>query len=137
MSKAVLEFVKTLMIHFGDTKERDEVWADDMIKELRRFTPAVLQAAATDIKRTRKYRNMPLLSECLDACEAAEKRAKYEANAAALPHLAAPSVKKHTNSGYSDEYINGLLMTPMGREAAKDGWIGALKGFVKREGRLP
>ena len=137
--EAVRDFVAELLVHFADTRDRDDAWADSMVKALRGFTREVLNAAAADIIATRKYRNFPLPAECIEACWKAKDRLSTAERAANLPGLAQHNI---ITSGkgpkqYNEMHGDQLIVGPMGRQAAKEGWILSLHDFASLYHRLP
>jgi hypothetical protein len=138
---AALKFLNNLKVHFPPRLPRpelEEAWVQSMVKELRGYSSPVLEAAASEIIRTRKRTDFPLPSECRDVCEAIKKREENAARAAELPvganrWMGRDSIFSPERKRLADELIIG----PMGKEAARDGWILSLHVFIRENGRLP
>jgi hypothetical protein len=134
--KAISKFIDTMILHFPPFRwdEAEEAqWAQSLTMELRAFSTAVLEKAATDTIRTRKDRKIPLVSECINACLDARKFLDAKEGAEAL------AIVPQKAKSYDDKksLANDLVMGPEGRQAAKEGWIGILHDYAKNHGRLP
>lgn len=132
----VTKFINLLKANFTqrfDSSEQELEWTKSMLRELRGFAPEILERAATDIIRSRKYRNFPLPSECLQACHNAKKATEVAENATRLHAQYAGKEKPKNFESLADE----LILGPMGRQAAREDWIGFLYDFIKKNGRLP
>lgn len=140
MTKAVEDFVERLMVHFSDTRERDQAWADSMIAELKGFSAEVLNKAAANIVRTRKYRNFPLLSECIAACKDAQSWVDAEANKGRfqLEEVHASGDGKWTALRVEFAY-NKLRSSKLAKKAANDKpcWVLAYWNFCRENEREP
>lgn len=128
------EFCAELALHYSDRRERDAIWADSMVKALAGFSAEILRAAAQQIIHTRKYRDFPLPAECIDACRKAKDRLDTAERAAKLP-----AMREHRVGGgfLNTRLANELIVGPMGRQAAKEGWILSLHDFISKHSRLP
>lgn len=138
MSRHVVDFIQELVLHFGEPKfdvgedDRPKAhaeWLRSMARGLSSFDADVLKAASYEIISTRKYRSFPLLSECLEASYAAKKR--QDAEKPRLP------IKTDVGISESEALASDLVNGPLGRQAAREGWIGALFDWIRRERRLP
>lgn len=133
---AVSKFLTELSLHFGkrfDSEEAEDQWLDSMERNLRVYTPSVLERACKRIVDTRKDRYFPLPAECRAACEEIVKIEKAES----ATRLDEP---KHKFSGHADwqyRLADDLIMSDLGRRAARDGWILSLHDFCRNNGRLP
>lgn len=132
------EFMKSMAYQFSVPRqdggeEQEKKWFDMMIRELRPFSPEVLERAATDISRSRKDRRFPTLADCLSACYEAKKW--LDAQNPVLPRDAGKKAGDNSESRYA--LADDLVRGPMGREAARDGWILALHDFIRQNMRLP
>ncbi|MGD9724498.1 MAG: hypothetical protein AB7U76_24935 [Pirellulales bacterium] len=143
----VSTFISYLALHFGEMKfdadseaQRDKAhteWLRSMIRHLSGYSQECLDRAQDAIISGRKYKSFPLLSEIIDACNKAQKalndeRPKLNFGSKNIDYTRLPS--------WSSERIalaDELVMCEMGRQAAKEGWIGSLHGFCCREMRLP
>jgi hypothetical protein len=141
MTKAVADFIEALLVHYPvrhDTEEREDAWVNSMIGALRGFEGDLLKEVATDIIRTRKYRNFPLLSEILDKCDDIEKRREARKREAVFAPLR-PAADSDLWSTERCRLAYQLIHGGMGREAAQDNpcWVLALWHFCRRNQRLP
>lgn len=135
---AVSKFIDAMLLHYPPFRwdeEQEKSWSKTMVVELRGFGAAVLEKAATTMIRTRKDRRTPLVAECVQACVEARRWLDIEKGASELPI----DEKQTTGEWTADRFklANDLIRTPLGREAAKGGWIGALHGFARRNARAP
>lgn len=143
MSKAVSTFISQLVLHFGEPKfdvsdldkpKAHAEWLKSMIKTLRGYPDASLAKGAEIIVATRKYRSFPLVSECIDACQEAQKW--HEAQKPKLAFSSASGALSQF-SPERERLADDLVGGEMGRKAASDGWISALHQFCRKEMRLP
>lgn len=143
MSDTVLQFIDALTVHFGEPKfdvsdtdkpNAHREWMRAMVRNFGSFSEATLQRAADDIVSTRQYRSFPLVSECKKAVLEADKNLRAE-----RPRLPiGPTEGKETDSNdYRERIAYELLLGPMGRQAAKEGWVYGLFNFVRDHMRLP
>lgn len=144
MSAQVTAFISHLVLHFGepkfDVQDHDKPrahgeWLKSMVRELKVYSPEALNKAGQIIVTTRKYRSFPLVAECLDACQEAEKWLRSQ-----KPQLKFSGESRHRIPEWSDERVrlaDDLVMTETGRRAAREGWILALHDFCRREMRMP
>jgi hypothetical protein len=136
-ASAVTKFLTELSLHFGKRFESDEAedqWLDSMERNLRVYTPSVLERACKRIVDTRKDRYFPLPAECRAACEDIVKIEEAEK----APLLREP---QHKFAGHADwQYRRAdelIMIGPLGKQAAREGWILSLHDFIRENGRLP
>lgn len=132
-AEAVSKFLAELSLHFGkrfDTEEAEDQWLASMERNLRGYSAAILDKACQRIIDTRKDRYFPLPSECRAACEEAAKFERLSAPQMPLDH---PSERPGSHYALADD----LIHSDLGRQAAEQGWVGALHAFICKEGRLP
>lgn len=135
MSQHVVGFITKLMMHFPfkhDSQAAEQDWLASMMRNLRGYGGSVLEIAAQKIIDTRTDRRFPLPAECKKVCDDIASREVVEKatllpNNKRLPEFSDARVK----------LADDLVMCPMGREAAKDGWILALHDFARDNMRLP
>lgn len=141
ISQHVLDFVATVSVHFPPPRGLDEslerAWLESIARSLDLYKPDVVLAAAALIieerGETNGVRRFPLPKEIKQACHEVLNRRQAEKRAGALPIGGQPSPYANWRETLADE----LIMTPLGREAAKGGWILGLHDFARREGRAP
>ena len=141
ISDAVKEFIAIVATHFPPPKFDDDgtklAWVESMQRNLGHYKPDVLKAAADLIvdERGETYgtRKFPLPKECRQACHEVISRQQAERRSGSLPIGDQPSPYANWRETLADD----LIMTPLGREAAKGGWILGLHDFARREGRAP
>lgn len=129
----VVKFLTTLRANWGKRFESDEAedqWLDMMIGELHVFSDDVLTAAAKKLMRSR-LDFFPRVGQCVDACIA--ERRFIEGSTPELRDAVAAKSKRTRFDSLADE----LIMGPVGRKAARDGWVLGLYDFIRREGRMP
>ena len=142
ISEAVKEFIAIVATHFPPPKFDDDgtklAWVESMQRNLGHYEPHVLKAAADLIvdERGETYgtRKFPLPKECRQACHTVIGRRQAEKRSGTLP------ISGEQASPYADWRTNladDLILTPLGREAAKGGWVLGLHDFARREGRAP
>lgn len=136
----ISKFITEVAIHFSppkfDTKDERNAWLTSLHRSLDGADQRVLERAAQIIIDTRKNsRSFPLPAECRAAVTAAAYELEFDKHIQTLPEL-----RQQRGSGRSkerDEFTLTLLKSPLGREAARDGWVLACFDFTAREQRLP
>lgn len=136
MSQNVANFITKLMTHFPfkhESQAAEQDWLASMIRNLRGYPSTVLEPAAQKIIDTRTDRRFPLPAECKKICdEIASKEATEKAMLLPNNNRLPPEF-----SDWRIKLADDLIMCPMGREAAKEGWILALHDFARENGKLP
>ena len=138
-TKAVLTFIDTVIQHYPPYRwdeEQEKAWVNTMVRELGGFSEDVLNRAIKEMIRTRKDRRIPLVPECLSACHDARRWIDAEKNKGQLPMGEKPSSGLDW-TGDRLKLATDLCMSPMGREAAKEGWVQQLHDFARKNSRLP
>lgn len=137
---AIAEFADEMLKHFPPFRQwedyQEKAWAETLDAELSGFSAEVIKAAQKQIVRTRKPRDPrpPMVSECIDACLEARRFLESDKQAQTLPEM-----RSNTLDWSADrlKLARDLMHTQMGRQAAKEGWIGALYAFARKNQRLP
>ena len=136
MSIAVSQFITELAVHFGrkhDTPEAEDAWLKSMVESLRGYSQNTLRAAAKRIINSRTERSFPLPAECKKTCDDIAAQEQREQQGSQLQVDKLPPAFSDWRIKLADD----LIMCPMGREAAKEGWILALHDFARENGKLP
>lgn len=136
---AALSFIDLVMQHYPPFRwdeEQEKAWATTMVREIGGFSDEVITKAIETMVRTRKERRTPLVSECIEACLDARKWIEGEKRSASLPF------EGHTTAnldwtGDRLKLASELVTSAMGKQASKEGWVGALWSFARRNSRLP
>jgi hypothetical protein len=119
---------------FSGNEDSETLWVGMMLKMLAPYDASVLTEAAERIIRDRdpdKDGTMfPKPSECIAACEAVLKLRK-----GATLQLEGPKGNEWTDDRLSLAF--DLANGPLGRRAAREGWIGPLLRFCRQHMRLP
>jgi hypothetical protein len=138
---AIAEFADTLLLRFPPFRQWEEyqekAWAADMVAELSGFSAAVIQQAQRQIIRSRKPRDPrpPMVSECIEACLEARRLVEANRQAETLPEMRSGGPLDWTTERL--KLARDLMHTDLGRQAAKEGWIGALFSYARRNAKLP
>ena len=145
MSKAVVQFIAVVSIHFKPpTKVGDETaeraWHASMIRQLQHYSPELLARAADYIVTTRHPerdgRWFPAPAECHEYVKQAERLLKHESNP--TPLLATAVAKGDPWSTERQNLADIIVTTtPLGKRAAKEGWVMQLWDFIREEQRAP
>lgn len=132
------ELVAELLSHFriwhkaGSPEEI--MWARSMVAVLGGYSETVLAKACAQILKTRKNDRFPLPAEiaaiCVDIADDDSRPALLEAERNAAK--ANPWSRERTRF-----VIEQLLSGPMGKQAARDGWIGPLYDECRIRNELP
>jgi hypothetical protein len=136
----VSDFNDRIIQRFPPSFRWDDVqkasWAEDMVRELSGFSGEVRERAFRQIVATRKDHKTPLVSECITACLEAKRWIDAEKNKGQLPMGEKPASGLDWTADRL-KLATDLCMSPMGREAAKDGWVQQLHDFARKNSRLP
>ena len=138
-TKLVLSFVDAVIQHFPPFRwdeEQEKAWVNTMVRELGGFSDDVLEHAMTTMLRTRKVRQIPLVSECIDACVEARRWLEKDRRSGELRDIN-PSAGESDWSTERVKLAYDLCKSAMGKEAAKDGWVLTLWNFIRKNQRLP
>lgn len=140
---SVPEFVDTVLQLYPPFREWDKdqerTWSDIMTRELDGFSPAALDRAFTELVRSRKGkssqdRSTPSPGECAAFCQEAKRWIELEENKGKLPISSDPKDEFSTERW---RLAHQLKRTPLGQQAAREGWIVAFVFFVLRNQRVP
>lgn len=119
---------------FSGKEENEALWLRSMADILGKYADDVLVEAADRIVKTRdpdKHGTMfPKPVECIAACEDVLKLRK-----GAMLQLEGPKGNEWTDDRLTLAF--DLANGPLGRRAAREGWIGPLLRFCRRNMRLP
>jgi len=117
---------RMLSIFHAPISENEKGFVEEMRKALHGWDFATLDTAADRIAKTAKF--FPKPAEVIEVCEAivAER----------APKGATPPVNLFF-TGEAFRAANRLIRSEMGKEAARDGWIGQLHDFCRENARLP
>lgn len=117
---------RMLSIFHAPITENESGFVDEMRKAIKGWDLSTLNEAADRIAKTAKF--FPKPAEVIEVCEIiANERA---------PKGSTPPVNLFF-TGEAFRTANRLIRSEMGREAARDGWIGQLHDFCRQKGRLP
>lgn len=117
---------RMLSIFHAPITENEAGFVEEMRKALAGWDKATLDVAADRLAKTCKF--FPKPAEVIEVCEQiAAERAKPQPNEAS----------RGPWSGDAFRDANRLINSPMGKEAAKDGWIGQLHDFCREARKLP
>jgi hypothetical protein len=140
MSQSVSNFITSLVVHFPvrhDSDAAENAWLQSMLKNLKPYGASVLSRAAQRIIDNRKDRRFPLPAECRSACEEIIKLDR----ASETPRFeAASNNATSAQSEYDRRYAHAdwlITQAPIGKAAAKEGWVLSLHDFIRINGRLP
>lgn len=136
--KDAMEFLAMLRVQWPkrfETEEAEDQWLDLMVGELKGFSKRVLDEAVRTLMRKR-LRGFPLLGECVDACVEAKRFLEFK-----QPELKSPEERERDSKDRAGNYWSfaweQIRLSPMAKQAAREGWISMLFWFLVREGRLP
>lgn len=137
----VAKFIGTVQVHFPRGAKDDDLeaaWMTSMVKFLAPYSEKVLAAAAEHILRTRDPRKQgnrwfPSPHECIEACELIKRTIDIKET----PLLSYGNRDPSPWAGWRMKLADDLMQTEMGRQAAREGWNGALWNFAREHQRLP
>lgn len=139
-ANTILNFISRVIQHFPPFRwddEQEKSWVETMKSELKGFSDEVLSRAIVDLIRTRKDRRIPLPAECISACLEARRWVETENQKSSLP-VGDQDGRAHLD--WTTERLklaDDLVMGSMGRQAAKEGWVGMLHAYARKNSRLP
>ncbi len=141
--EAIVEFADTILQHFPPFRweeHQEKAWAGRLVKELAGFSAEVVRRASDEIVRTRRKPQTPGIAECIDACVSAKRWMDANRNKGKLPIEGGDDPLGRVELDWTAERLklaSDLMNTPLGKAAAKEGWIGALWSFARKNQRLP
>jgi len=135
------KFISVVDLHFPKPRfasdDLEEAWVTSLVKFLAPYDAVVLNRASEHILKTRDPKRdgkwFPVPSEIIAACDLMRRAIQIEQT----PLLTHGQRDQNLDAGWRVDLANDLVKTPLGREAAKKGWIGALWAFCRRAARLP
>ena len=136
-SKFVTNLTKHFSVFFKSGTDEAAEWIKSMIGIVGVYDDAVLGAAFVLILRTRKETRFPLPAEIIAVCDSVVQARNRKPMAEKMRdgvfdgHSAPPHSRART------ALVLDLLRGEMGREAARDGWIGSLVDHVRYAKELP
>jgi len=114
---------------------QEKAWTQLMVRNLSGFSPAVLDRAFQDMVGKRKETRIPTPAECIQACVEAKRWTETEENAGKLS--IARSDPRDEWSTERCRLAHDLKHSPLGKQAAEEGWIISFWHFCRRNQRLP
>lgn len=140
-NKSVVAFADAVLQHFPPFRwdeHQERAWAERLVKELSGFSPDVVDRAADELIRTRKKPQTPIIAECIDACASAKRWVDANRDSGRLPIDGGAGPIGHLDwTAERLKLASELMATPLGKQAAKEGWVGALWSFARKHSRLP
>ena len=136
MSEAATKFITDVALHFtrpkfdGEASER--AWFLAMVRNMRGFSPEILRQAAQILIDQRADRRFPLPKECKDACFEAVKILKAQ-----TPRLVGSQVSRGATNDEREALAYELILGPLGKRAAREGWVHSLFTWTRDHMRLP
>jgi hypothetical protein len=145
MSHKIANFVTSVVVHFPvafrDRKGnhdplREAEWLRSINAALTRFEEPILRKVAQRMIDTRTDRRFPLVAEIIAECERIIAEEAAEKRRSSLPLQDEPR-KGNPWSHESQRFADELLHCELGRQAAREGWIGVLWDWIRNHGRMP
>lgn len=137
VSNHVIKLINSLQVHYRlrvESERELELALGDFEDLLGGFEPDVLEAVRAEIARTYTGRDFPAQALLFKTAQRMHERKRLSAYAAQNPLQIASEGRP---ARFDDRLVGDLLRTSIGRQAASEGWAGVLRGFLRREGRLP
>jgi len=134
-----IKFLNALKAQWNKRFESEDAeadWTSLMVSELQGFSEKELDFACRSLLR-KKLRGFPLLAECHEACKDAREFFKAEAERNA-PKLPLSDVQRASPWSWERQRLAlDLMQAPMGKRAAREGWISGLFQFCRENMALP
>ena len=143
MSKplSAVEFAEAIITHwppFRWDEHQETSWTQALVREIGGFEKEVLGKALAALIRTRRDTKTPTVAVCIDACVSERRYLEAQKVVETLPVDAQKAAGKWPSYvAQRDPNIDVLVKSPLGRQAAKEGWIGAMYAFAMEHRRLP
>ncbi len=137
LSAHVVKLINSLQVNYRlrvESERELEMALEGVEDLLGDFEPDVLEATRKEIARTYNGRDFPAPALLFRTAQRMKERKTLAAYASQNP------LQSHAQGRaerFDDRLVCDLLRTSIGRQAASDGWAGALRDFVKRNGHLP
>lgn len=107
-------------------------WAAEALKILDGIPAEALDAAATQIMKTRKYSSFPSFAEILEAANGWIAQQRAEAI-----RQTPRAIDGQERNDERRERARTAMKTDMGQRAAREGWAWQLHDYVVNHGRMP
>lgn len=118
-----------LCVVYGQPDSPDPVaYLTEIGKLLKGYTETEMEKAGDAVLRNHRGRAFPTPSEIAGACADARAGSSRET---------VPAFKDHNWTNERIALADKLIKSPMGREAADEGWILSLHDFIRENERLP
>lgn len=137
LSAHVVKLINSLQVNYRlrvESERELEMALEGFEDLLGDFEPDVLEATRREIARTYNGTNFPAPALLFRTAQRMKERKALAAYAEQNP------LQSHAEgrpARFDDDLVGSLLRTSIGRQAASEGWAGVLRGFLRREGRLP
>ena len=120
----------------GEPRHANDIEAliEEYVHALAPFHEDDLRRGCDTVFRTLKVKSWPTIKECLDACRDARSVRQAESRAAAGRTI---EDEKAAKTAERERWIASHLKGPLGKAAARQGWILGLQDFVRQHGCLP
>lgn len=127
MSNILLE---RLVVVYGEPDSSDPAaYLRELSKLLAKFSDATLERAGDHVLATHRGRMFPTPSECVVACETV---------LAEQIDSKPPEGQRHPEwSDAAFRIADRLICSPMGRDAAREGWITQLHDYCRKARQMP
>lgn len=138
VTKVFLRIVGSQFNKRHESLDDEKLWVKSMVQGLGHYDAKVLERAAYRIINTRKEPGFPKLAECHEACDYIIKTDR----ASEAPKFLGVSEETRAKfaSSFDSAYAHAdwlIMQSPMGKQAANEGWVLTLHDFIRENGRLP
>lgn len=116
---------------------QEDIWTASLSKRLYRFSDAIIEKALDKLLGERDATKTPTVRECIDMCEDVKRYAGLEEKKGELP---IEEKEQHPLDAFSPErkaFARSLMRTPLGKQAAREGWAGPLRTYIRKTGEMP
>lgn len=118
-------------------EEQEQTWTGYVVPEIEGMADEIIEAGTKQMLRRRKRKDgMPSVAEVIEYCEEADRWIKQKQGKENL-QIEQPFVPHGAWTGDRKQLADELIRTPLGKQAAKEGWIGVLWDFCRNQQRLP
>lgn len=127
------KMISRLAIVYGQPDSPDPVaFLEEFSRLLSSYSETTLDAATDRVLKKHRGRQWPTPAECIAACEEV-----LETDRAAEARRPAMVENYPEWTDAAIERANKLIQSPLGRQAAKEGWISPLWDYCRVAGELP
>lgn len=134
------EFASNIFALFPPYRDWDDarlqIWTEGVTSECEGFSDAVRAEAFKSLRRTKHEHKPPQIALILEHCREAKRSVDAERRSRELATISEPEAAEIWSIDRI-KWADVILDSPIGKKAAKEGWVLALRSFLRDHGRAP